>query len=376
MNRLSTKLIQPIFKSGRFANPFPTYEGQKLMQHLQWMWGRKHTKAPLPKMQDLHEALLLPPSSSTKDTIKYTPYENSAAIQTTWIGQSTMLVQMGGLNILTDPMFSEICSPVSFIGPKRLITAPFTPADLPRIDAVIISHDHYDHLDLPSVVALGNTPKWFVPLGMGKWLASLGITNVSELGWWKAETYKGVEFIATPAQHWSGRSPMDQWRSLWCGWAVHAPKSRFYFCGDSGYCSAFQQIGAELGPFDLAALPIGGYEPEWFMRGHHMSPREAVQTHIDVRAKKSIAMHWGTFVFTDEHVLAPPKDLLQAVASRGITNFAVSKLGQSFIALPDMDFIFNDLNSIISTDVYTPSTATPVTPIIPVIPVVTPAVAL
>jgi len=256
------------------------------------------------------------------------------------------------LNILTDPMFSDICSPFSWIGPKRLLPSSFTPSSLPPIDVIMVSHDHYDHLDLPSVRAIGNGPRWIVPLGMGKWLGALGITNVSELGWWQSTSYKDVEFIATPAQHWSGRSPLDQWRSLWCGYAIHAPKSKFYFCGDSGYNSVFEQIGAELGPFDLAALPIGGYEPEWFMRSHHMSPREAVQTHIDVKAKKSFAMHWGTFVFTDEHVLHPPKRLLEASTKQGVTNFAFSRLGESLVALPDSDFYSGDLKAIIESDMY------------------------
>jgi len=358
--RVSTKLIQPLFKKGRFSNPFPTYEGQKLLQHIQWMWGRKHTKAPHPSLSDLHEALVM--GNPSRESIKHTPHEKSKAIQTTWIGQSTLLVQMGGINILTDPMFSEICSPVSFLGPKRLISAPFSISDLPKIDIVLISHDHYDHLDLPSVKALGNNPKWIIPQGMGKWFHKLGITNVSELGWWKSVFHKDIEIIATPAQHWSGRSPMDQWQSLWCGYAVHAPNSKFYFCGDSGYCDVFKQIGAELGPFDLSALPIGGYEPEWFMKSHHMSPKEAVQTHVDIKSKKSFAMHWGTFVFTDEHVLAPPKDLLKATTSQGVNNFAVSKLGQSFIALPDLDFVFHDLNSVIDSSIYVPPPPSPVLP--------------
>lgn len=363
VQRVSTKLIQPLFKRGRFANPFPAYEGQKLMQHIQWMWGRKHTKAARPPHHQIQEALLLPPSSLTSDSIKFTPHQNSSAIQTTWIGQATMLVQMGGLNILTDPMFSDVCSPVSFVGPKRLVAAPLSPSDLPPLDVIVISHDHYDHLDLPSVKKIGNKPKWFVPLGMGKWFASLGITNLVELCWWKSEFYKGVEFVATPAQHWSGRSPLDQWSSLWCGWAILAPKSKFYFCGDSGYCEAFKQVGAELGPFDLAALPIGGYEPEWFMKSHHMSPREAAMTHMDIKAKKSFAMHWGTFVFTDEHILAPPKDLMKATQSLGVENFAVTKMGQSFIALPDSELIFNDLNAVISSDVYLSSPLSPSSPL-------------
>lgn len=331
----SIKLIQPHFSKGRFSNPFPAYEGQRLLHHVQWMWNRRHTKALSPTKEELHDALYIAPPK--EHNMHHTPSHNSQTIHLTWMGQSTMLVQMGGLNIVTDPMFSDICSPVSFYGPKRLVAAPYTPASLPPIDVIVVSHDHYDHLDLPSVRQIGNTPKWFVPHGMGKWLGSVGITNVVELGWWQSASYKGVEFIATPAQHWSGRSPFDQWCSLWCGWAIHAPKSKFYFCGDSGYCPAFQQIGEELGPFDLAALPIGGYEPEWFMKSHHMSPREAVQTHIDVKSKKSFAMHWGTFVFTDEHVLDPPKQLLEAAIKSGVDTFSFSKLGQTLTALPDKE---------------------------------------
>jgi len=244
------------------------------------------------------------------------------------MGQSTVLVQLGGLNILTDPIFSEYASPLSFAGPQRIRPPPLTISQLPHIDAVVISHDHYDHLDFPSLAKIGNKAKWFVPLGMGKWLSAAGITNAVELGWWSKHFHKGVEFIATPAQHWSGRSPFDAWRSLWCGWAIHAPNSRFYFAGDTGYCDAFKQVGHELGPFDLAAIPIGGYEPRWFMKSHHMSPEDAVLTHIDVRSMNSIGIHWGTFVFTDEHIMEPPAKLKEA-AQLCNAKFGVLQLGET-----------------------------------------------
>lgn len=322
------QLIRPLFSGGRFANPFPTYTGQKLTQHLQWYWNRKNTKAPLPLKHELEDLLPLHPVSHHMHA--KSPGSHESKIILTWIGQSTILVQMGGLNILTDPIFSEYASPVSFAGPRRLRPPPIGIHQLPRIDAVIVSHDHYDHLDLPSVRKLGNNVKWFVPLGMGKWLAAAGITNAVEFGWWSRIFYKGVEFIATPAQHWSGRSPLDQWRSLWCGWAVHAPNSRFYFCGDTGYCDAFKQVGNELGPFDLAAIPIGGYEPRWFMKSHHMSPEDAVLTHIDLRAKQSVGIHWGTFVFTDEHIMDPPAKL-QEYSQHKNTNCFVTRLGETIV---------------------------------------------
>ena len=259
----------------------------------------------------------------------------------TWIGHATLLVQASGLNVLTDPIFSERASPVSFFGPKRLQPPGVALADLPHIDVVVISHNHFDHLDRDSVAQLaaqaGGPPLFLVPLGIKPWLNALAITNVVELDWWQSHTVGNAEFVLTPVQHWSGRSPADRHHTLWGGWAVFGADFQWYFSGDTGYSHDFVKTRAHFaerqrdGGFDLAMIAIGAYEPNWFMKDQHVNPREAVQIHQELGARHSIGMHWGTFDLSDEPLDQPPRDLAAERKRQGVadTAFEVLAIGQT-----------------------------------------------
>ena len=261
----------------------------------------------------------------------------------TWIGHATVLVQSGGLNILTDPVFSERASPLALVGPKRAQPPGVAVADLPPIDVVLVSHNHYDHLDLPSVVQLNERAQgrtlFLVPLGLKGFFHEAGITNVIELDWWDRHLLDGVEFRLVPVQHWSARGLGDRNRTLWGGWAVFAPDLRWYFSGDTGYSGMFGQTREKLAGhmrdgtlFDLALLAIGAYEPRWFMAAQHMNPAEAVQAHKDLAARRSIGVHWGTFALTDEALDEPPRALAAARAQAGVAeqDFFVLPVGGTF----------------------------------------------
>ncbi|CAN0099933.1 unnamed protein product, partial [Ectocarpus sp. 4 AP-2014] len=217
-------------------------------------------------------------------------------MRVTWIGHATLLVQIDGLNILTDPMFSERASASQMVGPKRFRPPALSVSELPRIDVVLLSHNHYDHLDTGSVKAVGDGPLWVVPSGLKRFMEKMGITNCVELSWWEEVEVEGgagpVRLASTPAQHWSTRVVWDRNTSLWCGFAVVGSRERFYFAGDTAYCPVFGQIGERYGPFDLAAIPIGAHEPAWFMKEQHCSPKEAVTIHKELGSKRSFAVHW------------------------------------------------------------------------------------
>lgn len=235
---------------------------------------------------------------------------NPSNAQVTWIGHSTFLLQIDGLNILTDPIFSDRASPVSFAGPKRTTPPAMTVKQLPHIDVVLISHNHYDHLDKPSVEALqakqpSSPPQYFVPLGQKAWFEKLDIANVTELDWWANATVGNTTVHAVPVQHWSSRSPFDRNKTLWAGFVIDSTSLRTLFVGDSGYSKDFKVIAQRLGMVDLALVPIGAYDPRWFMKSAHMNPEEALQVVQDVGAKRAIGMHWGTFSLTDEPMAEP-----------------------------------------------------------------------
>ena len=243
----------------------------------------------------------------------------------TWVGHATLLVQLGGINVLTDPHFSERTSAVQWAGPKRRVPLPMQLTDLPHIDLVVISHNHYDHLDRDTVLALnrqaGGPPLFAVPLGIERWLREEGITNVKAFDWWGQQPLPvapavSVHFV--PAHHWSSRTPTDRNRTLWGGWVVQAPDFSFYFAGDTGYSTDFVEIGRRFPKLDLAAIPVGAYEPRWFMKAQHVNPTEAVQIHQDLGVRQSIGIHWGTFDLTDEPMDAPIGALPAARSAAGV----------------------------------------------------------
>jgi N-acyl-phosphatidylethanolamine-hydrolysing phospholipase D len=226
----------------------------------------------------------------------------------TWVGHSTILIQLGGVNILTDPQWSDRASPVTFAGPRRLM-APGVPLEqLPPIALVLISHDHYDHLDVDTVRRLARLyhPLFLVPLGVKAWFAELGITEVEELNWWENRQVHGLTVTCLPAQRFSGRTLWDRNRRLWSAWAVAGDTKRFFFAGDTGYYSGLAEIGHRLGPFGLAAIPIGAYLPPAMMKMTHVTPEEALQLFADIKGERFVAMHWGTFDLTEEPVEEPP----------------------------------------------------------------------
>ncbi|HXJ80719.1 MAG TPA: MBL fold metallo-hydrolase [Candidatus Methylomirabilis sp.] len=244
--------------------------------------------------------------------------ENHREANVTWIGHSTLLVQLDGVNFLTDPTWANRSGPFNgAVGARRYTPPPVRLEDLPPIDFVLISHDHYDHLDEATVVRLARlyNPLFVVPLGIKGWLADRGVTRAVELDWGESVTFKGLTLVCTPAQHGSGRTPLDQGRRLWASWAVIGSQ-RFYFGGDSGYYQHYKEIGDALGPFDLAALPIGSYTPRDLARPVHMSPEDAVQAWLDLRAKRFIAIHWGTFMLAREPYDEPSRRLAAEIERR------------------------------------------------------------
>lgn len=235
----------------------------------------------------------------------------------TWIGHATLLVQVEHVTFLTDPTWSKRPSPVPGVGPKRFVAPGLEFDDLPPVDFVLISHNHYDHLDLPTLRALAQRDAdtvFFVPLGNGDLLRSQGITQVRELDWGQTATYKGATIHCLPSQHWSKRSLTDDRMALWSSWAVTGNERRFYFAGDTGYFPGFEDIGRKLGPFDLAAVPIGAYEPRAMMRESHLNPEEAVRAAQDLRAERALAIHFGTFDLSDEPLDEPPRRFRDAAA--------------------------------------------------------------
>jgi N-acyl-phosphatidylethanolamine-hydrolysing phospholipase D len=239
----------------------------------------------------------------------------------TWIGHASFLLQVGGLNVLTDPHLTPRASPLPFGAPRRFNPPALGFADLPKIDLVLISHNHYDHLDLASVrrIAADHAPTFVVPLGLAGWFRRAGITApVHELDWWQQVPHRDVTVHAVPVQHFSGRSATDRNRTLWCGFVLECAGRRILFAGDSGYSRDFADIAARFGPMDLSLIPIGAYDPRSFMREVHCDPEEAVQIHQDLRSRQSVAMHWGTFRLTLEPLEEPPQRLAAALDAAGI----------------------------------------------------------
>jgi N-acyl-phosphatidylethanolamine-hydrolysing phospholipase D len=236
----------------------------------------------------------------------------------TWIGHATFLVRMDGVTFLTDPIFSERASPVSFAGPPRLVE-PGVPLDaLPPLDFALVSHDHYDHLDLATIAALARRGvPIFTPLGMGELVAGAGGT-ATELDWWQQQAVGRVRLHCVPAQHFSGRTLTDGDRRLWVGWVVEGATRRFYHAGDTGYFAGFAEIAERIGPPDLAALPIGAYDPASIMQFVHMNPEEAMRAAVDLRAGIAVGMHYGTFDLTDEPLDEPPRRFHAAASQRAL----------------------------------------------------------
>ncbi len=247
----------------------------------------------------------------------------------TVVGHATALIETGGTAVLTDPVWSDRIGPVPALGLRRHAAPGVRFEALPPISAVLISHNHYDHLDLPTLKRLqaAHDPVFIVGLGDGALLRDAGLRRVRELDWWQSvELAPGQRLISVPVQHWSQRRvwPSDRNLSLWQGFVHEGPAGRVYFAGDTGYGPHFREAAERLGPMSLALLPIGAYQPRWLTAYQHMDPAEAVQAHRDLGAGQSFGIHWGTFELADEGQWTPPRDLAAAVASAGLDQSAFS----------------------------------------------------
>ena len=265
------------------------------------------------------------------------PLERADDIIVTFVGHATFLIQTGAGNLLTDPFFSRRASPVPFAGPRRSRAPGVRIEDLPPIATILLSHNHYDHCDLAALRALARRfdPLLVTPLGNARFGRAAGMRRVEELDWWQQLDTGAMRVVATPAQHFSARHPFDRNEALWAGFRIEVAGRRLYFAGDSGYGPHFKEIGARLGPPDLALLPIGAYEPRWFMKDIHMNPEEAVAAHLDVGSRLSVAMHHATIQLTPEPIDAPAQALAVALAARGIgeDRFRIVAIGDS-VTLP------------------------------------------
>jgi L-ascorbate metabolism protein UlaG (beta-lactamase superfamily) len=300
-----------------------------LADYLRWKLGLVSDKEPdiTPRQRILYVPDIVAPDYQRID------HPDPDKIQITWIGHATFLIQVEGINILTDPVFSSRLSLVGGSDFKRR-SPPGIPFDrLPPIHAVLISHNHYDHLDLYTVKKLGNSPKYFVPLKLGQWFHNEKITNYVQMDWWDTAMFEGIRIVSVPSQHFSRRTVSDSNKTLWAGWVLETKRGKIFFAGDTGYSPHFKEIRERLGPMRLALLPIGGYRPRWFMKTIHMDPPDAVSAHKDLQAEQSIAMHWGTFHLTDEPLGEPPIYLKKVMKEASMTDdsFLVMKFGETHI---------------------------------------------
>lgn len=318
-----------------FRNNYVPSVTKSLRDLLRWQWQRLRARLPP------DPTLPTPQVAADLDFIRRNALAGAAMIPAaTWIGHATMLVQADGLNVLTDPIFSVRASPVQFVGPSRALPPGIAVSDLPHIDVVVISHNHYDHLDHGSILKLarqtGGSPLFLVPLGVKAWLERLGIGSAAELGWWDRYVHAAVgggpvEFHFTPAQHWSGRTLSDRNKTLWGGWSVLAENLHWFFSGDTGYSKDFtdtrerfaaRQTPEQGGGFDLALIAVGACLPRWFMQEQHVDLGEAVQIHLDLGAKRSIGVHWGTFALADDPLDLPLHDLAGTLRGKQVSEDA------------------------------------------------------
>jgi L-ascorbate metabolism protein UlaG (beta-lactamase superfamily) len=261
------------------------------------------------------------------------PKPGPGEVVVTFIGHSTFLLQDGTINLLIDPVYYQRASPLTFAGPRRARAPGVRFDDLPTISLVLLSHNHYDHCDLGTLQRLERRfhPHVVTPLGNGPLLRSAGFRQIEEIDWWETASAAPLPITMTPAQHFSARGPFDRNRALWGGFLLEAGGQRIFHAGDSGYGRHFREIAERLGPIDLALLPIGAYEPRWFMKDIHMNPAEAVQAHLDLAAPQSIAMHFGTFQLTPEGIDEPVRELANALRERGVAaeRFRTLEVGES-----------------------------------------------
>ncbi|HET7565378.1 MAG TPA: MBL fold metallo-hydrolase [Gemmatimonadaceae bacterium] len=311
---------------GGFRNPWPGAAPHGFRDFLRWVLIDRRTRER-PAPPDRSAFARATPSFAV-------PRARRDALTATRVGHSTVLMQLGALNVLTDPVWSERASPFTFAGPRRWVAPGVAFDALPPIDLVLISHSHYDHLDDRTVrrlIAAHPDAHWLAPLGVAAWLMRRGARQVTELDWWQEARMGDARIACLPAQHFSGRGLGDRNATLWCGWVVKALDWTMCFAGDTGLHPEFRAIGERYGPFDATLLPIGAYDPRWFMRPVHMDPEEAVQAFLELngstgrveRGHVMVPIHWGTFKLTDESMDEPPRRVRTAWERAGLDDDAL-----------------------------------------------------
>lgn len=294
--------------------------------------GNERTLVDFFQWLSRRDALPWPKKVDAKPQVVPEPRIPKEECRVTFINHSTVLLQWEGLNILTDPVWCDRASPFRFAGPKRVIQPGVKLTDLPRLDLILVSHNHYDHMDVATLKQLSNTHQAPILTGLGNRavLEKNGIGSIRELDWWESSSItKELEVVYVPAEHFSSRGLFDKNEALWGGFILRAPSGVIYFAGDTGYGPHFKEIRTRFGPIRLAMLPIGAYKPEWFMSMAHNSPIDSVQAHQDLEAHVSLAIHWDTFHLGEESYDDPPKVFHQEARRRGLSveNFWVMTSG-------------------------------------------------
>jgi L-ascorbate metabolism protein UlaG (beta-lactamase superfamily) len=307
--RLARARKSPQFSGDRFRNTEPTVLTRTSYREMarRQFFGKEQREPlePIPVVRRTARDYATAPASG---------------LRATWIGWSSVLVEIDGRVVLTDPVWSERCSPSTLVGPRRFHEPPIALEDLPHVDAVVISHDHYDHLDMPTVRTLAARGTHFaVPLGIGAHLERWNVpaAQIHELDWNETVRMNGLSLTSTPARHYSGRNPRHGNETLWSSWVIAGPRHRVFFSGDSGYSQHFAAIGSKYGPFDLTLIKIGASDPTW--SEIHMTPEEAIRTHQDVRGRVMLPVHWATFNLAFHPWREPPDRALAAARKAGVT---------------------------------------------------------
>lgn len=304
--RLERIQSSPHFDGKRFVNPIatPQMAGNMADAMKDWVHETQTPDEPLPQVR---------PARGSLDP------GQGEALRVTWLGHSSVLLEIDGHLILTDPVFGPRPSPMAFMGPKRFAEPPVTIEELPPLDAVLISHDHYDHLDHPTILKLAKRPVRFITaLGVGAHLEAWGIApeRITELDWWETAQVGGVEFTATPARHFQGRGPSASARTFWGSWAMRGPRSSVWFSGDTGrYDAGFTEIGERFGGFDLTLIEVGAFHPAW--GNIHLGPDNAMRVHEQVRGKTLLPVHWGTFVLAPHAWDQPIRRVMELAEATG-----------------------------------------------------------